>query len=162
MKKLTFNGVIGGTIITLLFIVAAIGMLWTPFDPMKLSFSARLAAPSAAHLLGTDEFGRDVLSRLMVGAQASVWIGFATVCFAVFFGTLIGLISGYARGWVDGVIMAFNNALLAFPGILLARRKAADRRPAFHAGARPEHSGAVHDLGGAFVQRRLRQVHRYR
>jgi len=120
MKKLTFNGVIGGTIITLLFIVAAIGMLWTPFDPMKLSFSARLAAPSAAHLLGTDEFGRDVLSRLMVGAQASVWIGFATVCFAVFFGTLIGLISGYARGWVDGVIMAFNNALLAFPGILLA------------------------------------------
>ncbi|UGX88769.1 ABC transporter permease [Phyllobacterium meliloti] len=120
MKKLTFNGVIGGTIIALLFAVAAIGMVWTPFDPMKLSFSSRLAAPNGLHLLGTDEFGRDVLSRLIVGAQASVWIGLATVCFAVLFGTLIGLTSGYLRGWVDGIIMAFNNALLAFPGILLA------------------------------------------
>lgn len=120
MKKFTFNAAIGGTLIIILLLAALIGSFWTPYDPMKLSFTARLAAPSAEHWLGTDEFGRDVLSRIMVGARASVWIGFLTVSFAVLFGSLIGLISGYARGWVDGIIMAINNALLAFPGILLA------------------------------------------
>ncbi|WP_421399780.1 ABC transporter permease [Agrobacterium fabrum] len=120
MKKFTLNGLIGGFLIAVLLITAITGLLWTPYDPMKLGFASRLAGPSASHLLGTDEFGRDVLSRLMVGARASVWIGFLTVSFATIFGTLIGLVSGYARGWVDGIIMAINNALLAFPGILLA------------------------------------------
>ena len=120
MKKLTINGLVGGILVAILLITAAVGLFWTPFDPTKLSFTARLAAPSAAHPLGTDEFGRDVLSRLMVGARASVWIGALTVFLATVCGTLIGLVSGYARGWVDGVIMAINNALLAFPGILLA------------------------------------------
>jgi peptide/nickel transport system permease protein len=120
MKNLALNALIGGVLIAILLITVAVSLVWTPFDPMKLSFTARLAAPSAAHLLGTDEFGRDVLSRLMIGARASVWIGLLTVGFATIFGTLIGLVSGYARGWVDGVIMAVNNALLAFPGILLA------------------------------------------
>ena len=120
MKKFTLNGLIGGFLIALLLITAVTGLFWTPYDPMKLGFASRLAAPGPSHLLGTDEFGRDVLSRLMVGARASVWIGFLTVSFATICGTLIGLVSGYARGWVDGVIMAINNALLAFPGILLA------------------------------------------
>jgi len=120
MKKFTLNGLIGSVLVGILLFVAVIGLFWTPFDPMKLSFTARLAAPSGQHLLGTDEFGRDVLSRLMIGARASVWIGCLTVGFAVIAGTLIGLVSGYARGWIDGVIMAINNALLAFPGILLA------------------------------------------
>lgn len=120
MKFFSLNGLIGGILIAALLIVAATSLFWTPFDPMKLSFTARLAVPGAQHLLGTDEFGRDVLSRLMIGAQASVWIGGLTVGFAVIAGTLIGLISGYARGVIDGVIMAINNALLAFPGILLA------------------------------------------
>ncbi|EHS51209.1 ABC-type transporter, integral membrane subunit [Rhizobium sp. PDO1-076] len=120
MKHFTLNGLIGGVLVAILLTVAAIGLIWTPYDPMKLSFTARLAAPSAAHWLGTDEFGRDVASRLMIGARASVWIGCLTVGFATIVGTLIGMISGYARGWIDGVIMAINNALLAFPGILLA------------------------------------------
>jgi len=120
MKRLTFNGVIGGSLVAFLLIAAGLGLFWTPRDPMALNFLARLAPPGAGHILGTDEFGRDVLSRLMVGARASVWIGFLTVAFAAICGTLIGLISGYARGWVDGMIMAINNALLAFPGILLA------------------------------------------
>jgi len=120
MKHVALNGLIGGVLIAALLIVAALSLFWTPFDPMKLSFTAKLAAPGSLHLLGTDEFGRDVLSRLMVGARASVWIGCLTVGFAVVAGTFIGLISGYARGWIDGLIMAVNNALLAFPGILLA------------------------------------------
>jgi peptide/nickel transport system permease protein len=120
MKNYTLNGLIGGFLIALLLAVAILGLFWTPYDPMKLSFTARLAAPSVEHWLGTDEFGRDVLSRIIVGARASVWIGALTVSLAVIAGTLIGLVSGYARGWVDAVIMAINNALLAFPGILLA------------------------------------------
>ena len=120
MKKFTLNGLIGGLLIALLLAVAILGLFWTPFDPTKLSFTARLAAPSAQHWLGTDEFGRDVLSRLMIGARASVWIGTLTVSLAAIAGTLIGLVSGYARGAIDAVIMAVNNALLAFPGILLA------------------------------------------
>src|SRR5690606_17495178 len=118
--KFTFNAAIGGTLIIILLLAALIGSFWTPYDPMKLSFTARLAPPSAEHWLGTDAFGRAVLSRIMVGARASVWIGVVTLSCAVLFGSLIGLISGYARGWVDGIIMAINNALLAFPGILLA------------------------------------------
>ncbi|SCB10720.1 ABC transporter permease [Rhizobium multihospitium] len=120
MKKLSLNGLVGGLLVAILLTTAVVGLFWTPFDPTKLSFTARLATPSAVHPLGTDEFGRDVLSRLMVGARASVWIGALTVVLATVFGTLIGLVSGYARGWVDGTIMAVNNALLAFPGILLA------------------------------------------
>jgi len=120
MKQFPFNWLIGSILIATLLIVAALSLVWTPFDPMQLSFTARLAAPSADHFLGTDAFGRDVLSRLMVGARASVWIGTLTVGFATICGTLIGLLSGYARGWIDGVIMAVNNALLAFPSILLA------------------------------------------
>jgi peptide/nickel transport system permease protein len=120
MRKLTFNSVIGGVLIAVLVATALLSLIWTPYDPMRLSFTARLAAPSSAHWLGTDDFGRDVLSRIMVGARASVWIGALTVAFSMVFGTVIGLVSGYARGWIDGIIMAVNNALLAFPGILLA------------------------------------------
>ncbi|AQZ52344.1 ABC transporter permease [Martelella mediterranea] len=120
MRKLSYNAVIGGFLIGLLLVVALLGAFWTPYDPLKLDFVARLKPPSLAHWMGTDEFGRDVLSRIMVGAGASVWIGTLTVTFTIVMGTLIGLVSGYTRGLTDGLIMAVNNALLAFPGILLA------------------------------------------
>lgn len=120
MKKLTFNAAIGGFLIAVLLLTSLASLFWTPYDPMKLNFVSRLAPPGSAYWLGTDEFGRDVMSRLMIGARASVWIGFLTVGFAVVAGSLVGLLSGYSRGWVDGIIMAVNNALLAFPGILLA------------------------------------------
>jgi peptide/nickel transport system permease protein len=114
------NGLIGGLLIGLLVIVAVMGAVWTPYDPLALSFRAKLAAPSAAHLLGTDEFGRDVLSRLIAGASASAWISVLTVSLAMTLGTAIGVVTGYVRGWPDRIVMAFNDALLAFPGILLA------------------------------------------
>jgi peptide/nickel transport system permease protein len=120
MRHLSLNAVIGGVIIAVVLATAITGALWTPYDPLALSFRAKLAAPSAGHLFGTDEFGRDVLSRIMAGAATSVWISILTVVCAVVLGTLIGIFSGYVRGWVDRVIMAFNDALLAFPGILLA------------------------------------------
>lgn len=120
MKFPAPNALLGGALIGSLAIVAGIGALWTPYDPLQLSFRAKLAAPSAVHWLGTDEFGRDVLSRLMAGAATSVWISLLTVVLAVLFGTVIGVFTGFVRGWVDRVVMAFNDALLAFPGILLA------------------------------------------
>ena len=120
MKLPAPNALLGGALIGGLAIVASIGALWTPYDPLQLSFRAKLAAPSAMHWLGTDEFGRDVLSRLMAGAATSVWISLLTVVLAVILGTLIGVFTGFVRGWVDRIVMAFNDALLAFPGILLA------------------------------------------
>jgi peptide/nickel transport system permease protein len=120
MRKLAPNALIGGALIGFLVAVALLSTVWTPYDPLRLSFRAKLAAPSAMHWLGTDEFGRDVLSRLMAGAATSVWISLLTVALAVSLGTLVGLVSGYVRGWLDRAIMAFNDALLAFPGILLA------------------------------------------
>lgn len=114
------NTAIGGVLIVSLASVAAVSAIWTPFDPLKVNLRARLQAPSPSHWFGTDEFGRDVLSRVMAGATTSVIVAFVTVVLAVSAGVLIGGISGYRRGWTDRVIMAVNDALLAFPGILLA------------------------------------------
>jgi peptide/nickel transport system permease protein len=114
------NALIGGTIIGVVAIAALIGAVWTPYDPLAIDFMARLAPPGGAHWLGTDEFGRDVLSRLMAGASTSAWISLLTVILAVGAGTALGVFTGFVRGWVDRVLMAFNDALLAFPGILLA------------------------------------------
>lgn len=120
MKRFAPNAIIGGLIIGLLLLTAALSLIWTPYDPLALSFRAKLAAPGAEHWLGTDEFGRDVLSRLIAAAGTSVWISVLTVGFAVTAGTTIGILSGYFRGWFDRIVMSFNDALLAFPGILLA------------------------------------------
>jgi ABC-type nitrate/sulfonate/bicarbonate transport system permease component len=120
MKLRKMNAVIGGTILGAIALAAVIGLFWTPFDPLTLGYARRLAAPDAVHWLGTDEFGRDVLSRLMTAAATSARISVLTVATAVLLGTLVGVLSGYLRGWTDRVLMAFNDALLAFPGILLA------------------------------------------
>lgn len=114
------NAVIGGTIIALLVAVIAVSLVWTPFDPLAVDIRARLKPPDAVHWLGTDEFGRDILSRAMVGARTSAAIALATVLFATSGGTLVGVLSGFTGGWADRVLMALNNTLLAFPGVLLA------------------------------------------
>ncbi|MGS1011025.1 ABC transporter permease [Achromobacter anxifer] len=119
-RRLPANAAIGGVIIAIVVGAALIGAVWTPRDPLGISFASRLKPPSAQFWLGTDEFGRDVLSRLMVGASTSVWISLLTVSFSVVLGTAIGVLTGFVRGWTDRIIMAFNNALLAFPGLLLA------------------------------------------
>ena len=119
-RRLPANAAIGGVIVAIIVGAALIGAVWTPRDPLGISFASRLKPPSAQFWLGTDEFGRDVLSRLMVGASTSVWISLLTVSFSIVLGTAIGVLTGFVRGWTDRIIMAFNNALLAFPGLLLA------------------------------------------
>jgi peptide/nickel transport system permease protein len=119
-KRIAANALVGGVIVGIVVATAVLGVVWTPYDPLKINFLARLHGPGGAFPLGTDEFGRDELSRLMAGASASVWISLLTVAFAMVAGTCIGLLTGFVRGWTDRIIMAFNNALLAFPGLLLA------------------------------------------
>lgn len=114
------NAILGGVLIGALLTAAIFGIAWTPYDPLAIDFQARLAPPGPDHWLGADEFGRDVLSRLLAGASTSAWISFLTVISALAAGTLIGVATGYFRGWFDRVVMAFNDALLAFPGMLLA------------------------------------------
>lgn len=116
----TANGLIGGTIIAAVLLVALLGAVWTPYDPMALDFAAKLARPSPGHWLGTDELGRDVASRLMRGAATSAWISLLSVACAVAAGTTLGVLTGFLRGAFDRIVMMFNDALLAFPGILLA------------------------------------------
>jgi peptide/nickel transport system permease protein len=120
LPAMRFNGLIGIFVVGLLLLVAIFGPWLAPYDPLKLDLLARLKGPSAAHLLGTDEFGRDMLSRLVYGARTSAWIAFATVAFAIVFGTIFGILAGFLRGWTDRILMMVNDALLAFPGLLLA------------------------------------------
>jgi peptide/nickel transport system permease protein len=120
IPAMRFNGLIGITVVGLLLLVAIFGPWLAPYDPLKLDLLARLKGPSAAHLLGADEFGRDMLSRLIYGARTSAWIAFATVLFAIVFGTFFGILAGFLRGWTDRLLMMVNDALLAFPGLLLA------------------------------------------
>lgn len=150
MRHLPINAVLGGGIIGFVLIMAMLAAFWTPYDPNALDYMAMMQAPTVLHPLGTDDFGRDVLSRLMVAGRTSVLIALATVTFAVIVGTVVGTISGYFGGVVDGFIMMLNNALLSFPGILMALGLVA----VFGASA----SGTVIALGIAFVPAVVRVV----
>ncbi len=119
-RRMRLNALVGGMLMAAFIAIAVVGAVWTPFDPMKLSFLARLQPPNASHWLGTDEFGRDILSRLMLGASLSATVSVLTVVFATVLGTTVGVVAGYFRGKTDRVVMMFNDVLLAFPGILLA------------------------------------------
>lgn len=119
-KRMPLNALCGASIVSLFLLCAVFGKIFAPYDPVALDLLARLTGPSEAHLLGADEFGRDTLSRLLHGASTSAWIAFTTLFFALSSGLLVGTVSGFFGGWVDRVVMMFNDALLAFPGILLA------------------------------------------
>lgn len=114
------NRIIGGSLLGGFLLTAMLGAVWTPYDALRIDLRGKLLPPNGAHWLGTDEFGRDVLSRLMAAAGTSVSISLLTVSFAILAGVTLGVVSGYARGWTDRTIMTLNDALLAFPSMLLA------------------------------------------
>ncbi|KRR27790.1 peptide ABC transporter permease [Bradyrhizobium lablabi] len=118
--RMRANTAIGGALMALVLGAAVTAAFWTPFDPLRVNLRARLQPPSSLYWLGTDEFGRDVLSRVMAGAATSVVVALLTVALAIAVGVMVGVVTGYLRGWTDRIIMAVNDALLAFPGILLA------------------------------------------
>jgi peptide/nickel transport system permease protein len=114
------SAVIGGVIIVAVLLCALLAPLISPFDPYEMDMTNRLQAPSGEHLLGTDQYGRDLLSRVVYGAIISLQVGVIAVGFAMVIGVLLGLISGYYGGWVDRVITALVDIFLSFPIILLA------------------------------------------
>ncbi|WP_336043517.1 ABC transporter permease, partial [Pseudooceanicola nanhaiensis] len=102
-------------------VLCAIFADWiAPYDPTLQDYGAMLEAPSAAHWLGTDDLGRDVFSRLIHGASASVYAAFLAVGVASVIGIPVGLIAGYAGGWTDEVISRILDTFLSFPAIVLA------------------------------------------
>lgn len=111
----------GALIIVAWVLVAVSIQWWTPFSPIaSQDIQNRLAAPSATHLFGTDELGRDVFSRVMAGAQLSLPIALLTVAVAGTFGSLVGAVSGFVGGWFDEIIMRICDVILSFPAIVLA------------------------------------------
>jgi ABC-type dipeptide/oligopeptide/nickel transport system permease subunit len=112
---------IAGGVVALGFVVLAVfAPAIAPFDPDATDFGAALVDPSGEHLLGTDELGRDVLSRVIWGARASMEAGVLATLLALAVAVPIGLVSGYYRGWIDPVIMRLTDVLLAFPFLILA------------------------------------------
>jgi peptide/nickel transport system permease protein len=119
-----------GLVIIVVFITVAILAAWlAPYDPLKIDLSQRFIAPGQAHLFGTDNLGRDILSRVIVGSRISLWVGLVTVGLSMLIGVPLGLLAGYLRGAVDGVIMRIVDMFLAFPVIILAIAIVAVRGP---------------------------------
>lgn len=112
--------VIGSVIVFLFLILAIFAPLIAPYGINEQSLGERFSAPSAAHWFGTDDFGRDIFSRVVHGARISLWVGFFSVLGSVILGTLFGLIAGYGGRVLDAVISRLFDILLAFPSILLA------------------------------------------
>ena len=111
-----------GFVLILLLLALALGAPWlAPADPTVQNLSARLAGPSAAHWLGTDTLGRDILSRVLFGARVSMFVGVTVVLGAGLAGLAVGSLAGYCGGWFDRLVnVVLINAFLSFPGILLA------------------------------------------
>lgn len=113
-------GFISLLFILLVIIIALIAPIIAPFDPIAQDRSAFLAAPNSEHVMGTDDLGRDVLSRLVHGSRISLIVGFSTVIISIILGTLIGMVSGYFGGIVDMIIQRIMDAIMSIPALILA------------------------------------------
>ncbi|SEB57055.1 peptide/nickel transport system permease protein [Nitratireductor aquibiodomus] len=131
LAKLIRNGpaLVGAALVVLFLLVAVFAPYLAPQDPSASSFTEIRKPPTAAHLLGTDEVGRDILSRLIWGARASLLAGVVSVAIAVAIGVPFGLLAGYFGGFVDGVISRFTEALLSIPTLIMAIALAATLGP---------------------------------
>jgi peptide/nickel transport system permease protein len=121
--------IVGSLIVLFFVLVAFLAPFVAPYGPDQQSLTDRLKAPSAQHWFGTDDLGRDILSRVMLGAQISLRVGILAVLIALLVGTLVGLSAGYLGGWLDGLFMRGMDIVLAFPSTLLAIGIVAMRGP---------------------------------
>ena len=110
----------GLVVIAIYLIVSFLGPFFVPFDPLEPDLPNTLKAPSLEHFFGTDEFGRDIFSRIVMGARISLFVGVATVVISFILGTLLGAAAGYCGGKTDSIIMRIIDIKLSFPDILLA------------------------------------------
>jgi peptide/nickel transport system permease protein len=114
------NAVIGGIIVVTIIAMAIFAPVVAPYDPAANDWLAIRQPPSPAHWFGTDDLGRDTLSRIIFGAQASLSAGIISVFFAMLIGVPLGLISGYFGGWIDAALARFTEAMLTCPFLVLA------------------------------------------
>lgn len=110
----------GAAIVSIMLLLAVFANVIAPYAPTEMNFTAVLQSPSAEHWLGTDELGRDMLSRLIHGSRASLIVGVGSALLAMVLGSLLGVVAGYLGGRVDSVIMRLMDVFFAFPAILLA------------------------------------------
>ena len=116
-----------GLLMLMALVAIAVGAGFiAPYDPVAPDYGAILSAPASAHLLGTDELGRDMLSRLIYGARVSIQVVFVAIAAAMAIGISIGLLAGYVGGWVDDILMRLMDVMLAFPLLILALAIIAD------------------------------------
>jgi peptide/nickel transport system permease protein len=113
-------GSLGTGFLVFVILIALTAPWFTPYDPLAQDLDHALQLPTLSHWLGTDDLGRDLLSRLMVGTRVSVAVGFGSAVLALLIGTAAGLIAGYQAGWLSATIMRISDVLLAFPAVLLA------------------------------------------
>ena len=111
---------IAGGLLLLVVLAAILAPVLAPFDPLAQDIPNKLASPSASHWLGTDDLGRDVLSRLIYGARASLFAAGLAVVVAVAIGVPLGLVAGFAGGWIDAALMRVTDTVLSFPALVLA------------------------------------------
>ncbi|CAJ1316275.1 ABC transporter permease [Paenibacillus sp. PK4536] len=114
------TAVVGFAIVVFFIILALLAPLISPYDYKAQVLSERLQAPSATHWFGTDDLGRDILTRTLYGARISLWVGFVSVIGSIIIGTFLGILAGFYGRWVDMIISRVFDILLAFPAILLA------------------------------------------
>lgn len=110
----------GALVLLSVLVMGIFGPAITPYDPNGMDFSNRFANPSFQHWMGTDDFGRDIFSRIIIGARVSLQVGFVAVSVATLVGTALGLIAGYSARLTDEIIMRAVDVLFAIPAILLA------------------------------------------
>ena len=122
LRKLVWRdkkALIGTVVLTIFLIAAILGSLIAPYDPNGMDFDM-MEPPSWSHPLGTDDLGRDLLSRVIVGAQVSLFVGVSTVIIALVAGLVLGILAGYLGGWVDHIIMRYIDLQWAFPNFIIA------------------------------------------
>lgn len=121
MRWKRVNLVTGAAIVIVVAITALVSFIWTPHDPQQISATERLLGVGEnGHVLGTDQFGRDVLSQIMVGSQTALFVGILAVSIAVVIGIPLGGIAAARRGWTEDAVMRLSDVIYAFPPVLLA------------------------------------------
>ncbi len=114
------SGIIGLIIIIIVFLSAIFAPIIAPYDPIELNTKDRLQGPSQNHIVGTDQYGRDTLSRIIHGGRISLSVALISISLATIIGSFLGLLAAFYGGWIDILIMRFTDILLSFPVILLA------------------------------------------
>jgi len=129
-RPLTHVAFVAGLAITgLLLVTAGLALVWTPTDPLAMSIAGRLEAPSRSHPFGTDQYGRDVLARVMAGTVTTIAVGLLAVGVGAGIGIPLGIAGGYVGGWLDEALMRLVDAVQGFPAILSALLFSAAFRP---------------------------------